>query len=82
MADAKYWLKSRTIRWHAFVSAVGAAMTSLSTQLATLTNQLGPSGMPQVWVARVGLGLALMGLIGMWLRSVTTQPLTNQRSKP
>jgi len=78
MAEAKPWLKSRTIRWHAFVSAVGAAMTSLSTQLATLTNQLGPSGMPQVWVARVGLGLAIMGLIGMYLRSITTQPITRK----
>ena len=63
--------QSKTILVNLFFTLCG-----LASQLQPVASQLASTGLSDVWVSRIGLGLTVLGILGVYLRSVTDSPVT------
>lgn len=77
--EIKHWTKSTTIWLNGSLATLGAAIAGIAQDPTLLLSQLGNVGISPTWVARVGLGLFVIGTLNINRRFKTTTGITMQK---
>lgn len=80
MTDCKTWYTSKTVRYNAAKFGLGLLtfITALiAFQLGAQHQGISPFTVPEQWLIYASAVLLMLdGSVGVWLRSVTSQPLS------